>query len=134
MSLNKAMIIGNVGRDCELRYTATGAAVATVSVATNETWTDKNGQKAERVEWHRIVLWGKLAEALAQYLTKGKQIYVEGRLNTKEWEKDGVKRYTTEIRADQIRLLGTKASNGGNAQAPHPADDPNAQDDDTIPF
>ena len=133
MSLNKAMIIGNVGQDCELRYTPTGAAVATVSVATNETWNDKNGQKQERVEWHRVVLWGKLAEALAQYLTKGKQIYVEGRLQTKAWEKDGIKRYTTEIRADQIRLLGTKASNG-IVIPPASTGAEEATQDDEIPF
>ena len=136
MSLNKAMLIGNLGRDAELRYTPTGIAVASVNMATTEVWNDKEtGQKKEKTEWHRVVIWGKMAESLAQYLEKGKQIYVEGRLQTREWEKDGIKRYTTEIRADRVQLLGGGKKNGG---VPHPAESAEAPagqlDDDDIPF
>jgi single-strand DNA-binding protein len=99
--------VGNLGRDAELRYTPGGAAVATLNLATTEVWNDKGGQRQEKTEWHRIVLWGKQAESLQEYLTKGKQIYVEGRLQTRQWDdKDGNKRYTTEIKADRITLLG----------------------------
>jgi single-strand DNA-binding protein len=111
-SVNKVILVGNLGRDAEMRYTASGAAVSTISVATTETWNDNNNQKQEKTEWHRVVLWGKTAENLSQYLTKGKQIYVEGRLQTKEWEdKDGVKKYSTEIKADRVTLLGGKRDN-----------------------
>jgi len=106
MSVNKAILVGNLGRDAELRYTQGGTAVATLNLATTERFNDKNGQRQEKTEWHRVVLWGKTAESLAEYLTKGKQIYVEGRIQTREWEKDGVKRYSTEIRGDRIVLLG----------------------------
>jgi single-strand DNA-binding protein len=121
--LNKVMLIGNIGRDAELRYTQNGAAVASVSLATTEVWNDKNsGQKQSRTEWHRIVIWGKIAEGVAEYLTKGKKIYVEGRLQTREWnDKDGVKRYSTECRADRVMLLSQKGANGGGV--PHPADE-----------
>lgn len=105
-SVNKVILVGNLGRDAELRYTPGGAAVATLNMATTEVWNDKQGQRQEKTEWHRVILWGKQAESLQEYLTKGKQIYVEGRLQTREWEKDGVKRYTTEIKADRITLLG----------------------------
>ena len=106
-SVNKVILVGNLGRDAELRYTPGGAAVATLSLATTETWNDKEGQRQEKTEWHRVVLWGKQAESLQEYLTKGKQIYVEGRLQTRQWDdKDGNKRYTTEIKADRITLLG----------------------------
>ena len=106
-SVNKVILVGNLGRDAELRYTPGGAAVATLNLATTEVWNDKNQQKQEKTEWHRIVLWGKQAESLQEYLTKGKQIYVEGRLQTRQWDdKDGNKRYTTEIKADRITLLG----------------------------
>jgi len=133
-SLNKVMLIGNLGRDAELKYTPGGAAVATLSLATNSVWNDKNtGQRQEKVEWHRVVVWGKTAESLAQYLVKGKQIYVEGNLQTRDWtDKDGVKRYTTEVRAFEVTLLG-----GGGAKsdaAPHPAETAGPDDDDTIPF
>ncbi|PYR90017.1 MAG: single-stranded DNA-binding protein [Acidobacteria bacterium] len=105
-SVNKVILVGNLGRDAELRYTPGGAAVATLNMATTEVWNDKAGQKQEKTEWHRVVLWGKSAEALSEYLTKGKQIYVEGRLQTRQWDdKDGNKRYTTEIRGDRIVLL-----------------------------
>ena len=106
-SVNKVILVGNLGRDAELRYTPGGAAVATLNLATTEVWNDKGGQRQEKTEWHRIVLWGKQAESLQEYLTKGKQIYVEGRLQTRQWDdKDGNKRYTTEIKADRITLLG----------------------------
>ena len=106
-SVNKVILVGNLGRDAELRYTPGGAAVATLNLATTETWNDKEGQRQEKTEWHRVILWGKQAETLNQYLQKGKQIYVEGRLQTRQWDdKDGNKRYTTEIRGDRIVLLG----------------------------
>ena len=106
-SVNKVILVGNLGRDAELRYTPGGSAVATLNMATTEVWNDKQGQKQEKTEWHRVILWGKQAESLQEYLTKGKQIYVEGRLQTRQWDdKDGNKRYTTEIKADRITLLG----------------------------
>src|SRR5882672_10123999 len=113
-SVNKVILVGNLGRDAELRYTPGGAAVATLNMATTEVWNDKAGQRQEKTEWHRIVLWGKTAESLNEYLTKGKQIYVEGRLRTRQWDdKDGNKRYTTEIRGDRIVLLGGGGRSGG---------------------
>ena len=112
-SVNKVILVGNLGRDAELRYTPGGAAVATLNMATTEVWNDKAGQRQEKTEWHRIVLWGKSAESLAEYLTKGKQIYVEGRLQTRQWDdKDGNKRYTTEIRGDRVVLLGGGGGGG----------------------
>ena len=112
-SVNKVILVGNLGRDAELRYTPGGAAVATLNMATTEVWNDKAGQRQEKTEWHRVVLWGKSAESLAEYLTKGKQIYVEGRLQTRQWDdKDGNKRYTTEIRGDRIVLLGGGGGGG----------------------
>jgi single-strand DNA-binding protein len=113
-SVNKVILVGNLGRDAELRYTPGGAAVATLNLATTEVWNDKNSQRQEKTEWHRVVLWGKQAESLQEYLTKGKQIYVEGRLQTRQWDdKDGNKRYTTEIKADRITLLGGAGGGGG---------------------
>lgn len=106
-SLNKATLIGNLGKDAEMRYTQGGQAVATFSLATTETWTDKDGQRQEKTEWHRLVLWGKQAESLNQYLIKGKQVYIEGRLQTRKWTgKDGVERYTTEVNVNRVVLLG----------------------------
>ena len=150
-SVNKVILVGNLGRDAELRYTPGGAAVATLNLATTEVWNDKGGQRQEKTEWHRIVLWGKQAESLQEYLTKGKQIYVEGRLQTRQWDdKDGNKKYTTEIKADRITLLGggggggrsgglDRSERGGGA---HPsggsggADEPPMEPitDDDIPF
>jgi single-strand DNA-binding protein len=122
-SVNKVILVGNLGRDAELRYTPGGAPVATINMATTEVWNDKAGQKQEKTEWHRVVLWGKTAESLSEYLTKGKQIYVEGRLQTREWEKDGVKRYTTEIRGDRVVLLGGGGGGrGGFSRSAEPAD------------
>jgi len=115
-SVNKVILVGNLGRDAELRFTAGGAAVSTLNLATTEVWNDKQGQKQEKTEWHRIVLWGKQAESLQEYLVKGKQIYVEGRLQTRQWDdKEGNKRYTTEIKADRITLLG--GGGGGRSVA-----------------
>jgi single-strand DNA-binding protein len=113
-SVNKVILVGNLGRDAELRYTPGGAAVATLNMATTEVWNDKAGAKQEKTEWHRVIFWGKVAESLTEYLTKGKQVYVEGRLQTRQWDdKDGNKRYTTEIRGDKIVLLG---GGGGGGQ------------------
>jgi single-strand DNA-binding protein len=116
-SVNKVILVGNLGRDAEMRFTPGGAAVATLNLATTEVWNDKGGQKQEKTEWHRIVLWGKTAESLNEYLTKGKQIYVEGRLQTRKWQdKDGQDKYTTEIRGDRIVLLGGGGGGGGGAR------------------
>ncbi len=116
-SVNKVILVGNLGRDSELRYTPGGAPVATLNIATTEVWNDKGGQKQEKTEWHRVVLWGKTAESLNEYLVKGKQIYVEGRLQTRQWDdKDGNKRYTTEIRGDRVVLLGGGGGGGGGRQ------------------
>lgn len=105
-SVNKVLVVGNLGRDIELKSTPSGSAVGTFNVATTEQWTDKSGQKQEQTEWHRVALWGKQAETLQPYLTKGKQVYIEGRLTTRQWEKDGQKHYSTEIKADRVVLLG----------------------------
>jgi len=107
MSVNKVILIGNLGADPEVRSTGTGQMVATLRIATNERWTDKSGQKQERTEWHRVVIWGRQAELCKEYLSKGRQVYVEGRLQTREWtDKEGNKRYTTEIVAQTVRFLG----------------------------
>src|SRR5499433_3581899 len=140
-SVNKVILVGNLGRDAELRYTPGGAAVATMNLATTEVWNDKaSGQKQEKTEWHRVVLWGKSAESLSEYLVKGKQIYVEGRLQTRQWDdKDGNKRYTTEIRGDRIVLLGGGGGGGARAQS-RPAGEEHLGEpvteltDDDIPF
>ncbi|MEA3279579.1 MAG: single-stranded DNA-binding protein [Thermodesulfobacteriota bacterium] len=109
--VNKVILIGNLGNDPEVRYTPDGTAVANFSIATSEEWKDKQtGEKKERTEWHRIVAWRKLGEICGQYLSKGRQVYVEGKLQTKSWEKDGVTRYTTEIVASDVRFLGTRDS------------------------
>lgn len=148
-SVNKAMIVGNLGRDAELRYTANGTAVATINIATTEQWKDKEGQKQEKTEWHRVNLWGKMAESLTEYLTKGKQVYVEGRIETRKWQdKDGHDRWSTEIRADRLVLLGGGSGErrGRRQEAPVDGDDLGGQDmgtgqplaapisDDDIPF
>ncbi len=144
-SVNKVILVGNLGRDAELRYTPGGAAVATLNLATTEVWNDKQQQRQEKTEWHRVVLWGKQAESLQEYLTKGKQIYVEGRLQTRQWDdKDGNKRYTTEIKADRITLLGGGGGGGGRGVEPAAArrctgggmDEPPMEPitDDDIPF
>jgi single-strand DNA-binding protein len=106
--INKVILIGNLGADPEVRFTPSGQAVANFRIATSESWNDKNtGQKQERTEWHRIVVWGKLAELCGEYLKKGRQCYVEGRLQTREWtDKEGKKNYTTEVVANTVQFLG----------------------------
>lgn len=113
-SMNKVILVGNLGADVELRYTPGGTAVGNVRLATTETWNDKNsGERREQTEWHRVVLWGKQAETLQEYLKKGRQICVEGRLQTRSWEdRDGNKRYTTEVRSDRVVLLGGRREDG----------------------
>jgi len=107
-SVNKVILVGNLGADPELRYTPSGAPVATFRIATNETWINREGQKEEKVEWHRIVAWGKLAEICGEYLHKGSQVYIEGRIRTRTWEdRDGNKRYITEILATNMQMLGS---------------------------
>jgi single-strand DNA-binding protein len=116
-SVNKAILVGNLGRDAEMRFTSGGTPVATVSLATTERFTDREGQKREDTQWHRIVIWGKTAESLHEYLTKGKQIYVEGRIQTRDWtDKEGKQNKTTEIRADRIVLLGGGGGSGGGRE------------------
>ncbi|OGF24958.1 hypothetical protein A2331_00250 [Candidatus Falkowbacteria bacterium RIFOXYB2_FULL_34_18] len=115
MNLNKAMIIGNLTRDPEMRNTASGTPVASFSVATNLVWRDQNGQKQEKVEFHNVVAWRKLAEICGQYLKKGSKVYIEGRLQTSDWQgQDGVKRYRTEIIAENMIMLDSKGASGGN--------------------
>lgn len=142
-SVNKVILVGNLGRDIELRYTPSGTAVATLSLATTDVWNDKSGQRQEKTEWHRVVLWGKTAETLAEYLLKGRQIYVEGRLQTRQWDdRDGNKRYTTEIRSDRVVLLGGRGSGSGGGQrndgqdqrAPVSPDNGGELTEDDIPF
>jgi len=112
--VNKAILVGNLGRDPELRYTQNGQAVVNFTLATSESWTDKSGERVERTEWHRIVVWGKTGEMCAQYLSKGRTVYVEGRIQTREWEdKDGNKRYTTEINAQTVNFIGPRTGGGG---------------------
>ena len=114
--VNKAILIGNLGRDPELRYTQSGQAVVNFSIATSENWTDKNGEKQERTEWHRIVVWGKTGENCAQYLSKGRTVYVEGRIQTREWEdREGQKRTTTEINAQTVTFLGSAGAGRSEA-------------------
>lgn len=114
MNLNKAMLIGNLTRDPEVRTTPQGTNVASFSIATNYTWKDQSGQKQERAEYHNIVAWGKLAEIVGQYLRKGSKVYLEGRLQTRDWTgQDGVKKYRTEIVAENMIMLDTKGNAGG---------------------
>lgn len=150
--VNKVILIGNLGADPEVRFTPGGQAVANFRIATSESWTDKQGQKQERTEWHRIVVWGKLAELCGEYLKKGRQCFVEGRLQTREWQdKEGKKNWTTEVVAREVTFLGGKgegASSGPrNGRQPEDLGPPppgmedgghgggnNAPQDDDIPF
>ena len=122
--VNKAILIGNLGADPEVRFTPGGQAVANFRIATSESWKDKEGNKQEKTEWHRIVVWGKLAELCGEYLKKGRQAYVEGRLQTREWtDKEGKKNYTTEIVANQVTFLGGRdgaAAGAGGGARPSP--------------
>ncbi|SMO85309.1 single-stranded DNA-binding protein [Fodinibius sediminis] len=117
-SLNKAMIIGRLGQDPDVRYTQSNTAVANLSVATSERYKDKQGEWKETTEWHRVVAWGRLAEICQEYLKKGSQVYIEGPIQTRQWEdKDGQTRYTTEIKALTMTMLDSKGSNGADAPA-----------------
>ena len=116
-SVNKVILVGNLGRDPEVRYMASGEAVCNFSIATTDTWKDKNGQKQERTEWHNIVMWGKNAEIAEKYIRKGAQLYIEGKLRTRVWEdKNQIKRYTTEIYVDTFDFLGRRADSQATAQ------------------
>ena len=114
-SLNKVLIIGNLGRDPETRYMPSGDAMTTIAVATTESWKDKQtGEKKEATEWHRVTFFGKLAEIAGQYLKKGSQVYIEGSLRTRKYtDKDGVEKYATDIRADEMKMLGSRQGMGG---------------------
>ena len=117
-SVNKVILIGNLGKDPEVRYLPSGDAVANISIATTETWKDKGGEKQEKTEWHRVSMFSKLAEIAGEYLKKGSQVYIEGRLETRKWtDKEGHERYTTEIRADRMQMLGSR-SGGSERMAP----------------
>jgi single-strand DNA-binding protein len=140
--VNKAIIIGNLGRDPEVRFTPSGRAVAKFSVATTERWTDQQGQKQEKTEWHNIVVWGKQAETCGQYLSKGRQVYVEGRITNRSYDdKDGNKRYITEIVARDVRFLGGGGGAGRSSESgfvPPPGEDAGSpgspEPEDDIPF
>jgi single-strand DNA-binding protein len=141
--INKVILVGNVGRDAELKYTTGGTAVARFSLATNESWTSKTGEKQEHTEWHKIVVWKRQAEIAGEYVKKGRQLYVEGSLKTNQWEdKDGNKRNTTEITGFNFMLLGSRGegaarAGGGSEEAgtgAEPEGGPPAFQDDDIPF
>jgi len=118
-SVNKVILIGNLGRDPETRYMPDGGAITNISVATTDVWKDKQGEKQEKTEWHRVAFFGKLAEIAGEYLKKGSQVYVEGRLQTRKWQdKEGVDKYTTEIVADRMQMLGSRQGMGGGARRP----------------
>ena len=141
--INKVIIVGNLGQDPEIKYTAGGAAVTTLSIATSDSWKDKDsGMDQERTEWHRVVLWRRLAEIAGEFLKKGSKIYVEGQLQTRKWEQEGQTRYTTEIVAREIQFLDSKGSregsNLGSTDMPEEGSAPDVADsgieDDDIPF
>jgi single-strand DNA-binding protein len=139
--INKVILVGRLGSDPEVRYTPDGTAVANFSVATSDEWTDKaTGDKKERTEWHRIVAWRKLGEICGEYLSKGRQVYVEGKLQTRSWEKDGITRYSTEIIASDVQFLGGRNS-GDTYKSSGPAPSQGYEEtqfadrhDDDIPF
>jgi len=144
MGVNKVFLVGNLGANPELRYTAGQQAVANLRIATTERWTDKSGQKQEATEWHRVVVWGKQAEIVGQYLTKGRQVFIEGSIRTRQWQdQQGQKRFTTEIVARNVQMLGSKGERTGEemgATVP-PSDESNIPEefggsgpDDDIPF
>ena len=141
--INRAILVGNLGRDPELRFTGGGQPVCTMRLATNEHWTDKDGQRQERTEWHSIVVWGRMGETCNEYLRKGSQVYVEGSIQTRQWEdRDGNKRYTTEIRAKEVLFLSDGGPRGGGGHCgrdePERPAEPEAPGDDgldsDIPF
>lgn len=146
-SVNKVILIGNLGKDPELKYLPSGRAVAEFSIATSENWKDKDGNRQEKTEWHNIVLWGRTAEVAKEYLSKGSSVYIEGRLQTRSWDdKDGKKQYKTEIVGDRMQMLGSRrdASSSGPADqgqpqealAPGGSDSQNgpSSSDDDLPF
>jgi single-strand DNA-binding protein len=122
-SVNLVIVLGNLGRDPEIRYTTGGDAVATLNIATTERWKDKSGAQQEKTEWHRVVLYGRTAEVAGQYCKKGKPVYIEGRLQTRSWEKDGVTKYVTEIVGNRLQLLG--GADGARPSAPETGSDRN---------
>lgn len=136
--INKVILIGNLGKDPELRYTPSGTAVASFSLATSEKWKDREGNMQDKTEWHNIVVWGRQAEIAKEYLAKGRQVYIEGRIQTRSWDdKDGNKRYTTEIIAQRLNFLGSRDQGGGAApDVPPEAPPPNelGAEDDDLPF
>ena len=141
--INKVIIVGNLGQDPEIKYTAGGAAVTTLSIATSDSWKDKDsGMDQERTEWHRVVLWRRLAEVAGEYLKKGSKVYIEGQLQTRKWEQEGQTRYTTEIIARDMQFLDSKgSSNTSSTQKSSEMNDQSvadvpdsAIDDDDIPF
>jgi single-strand DNA-binding protein len=139
--VNKVILVGNLGANPEMRFTQGGQHVANLRLATTERWTDRNGQKQEATEWHRVVVWGKQAEIVGQYLTKGRQVYVEGRIRTRQWQDQaGQKRYSTEIVAQNVQMLGGRGERSPEeAGAVVGTDEPAAGDfgpspDDDIPF
>ena len=137
-TVNKAILIGRLGADPELKYTPSGAAVVNFNIATDESWTDASGVKQERTEWHRIVAWRKLAEICGEYLKKGSRVYIEGQLQTRSWEQDGVKRYTTEIVARNMQMLDSKGTGGQPPVSQKPPSPPEATEgtegEDDLPF
>ncbi len=133
-SVNKVIIVGNLGQDPEARFTPQGTAVTNLSVATNESWKNQNGEIQDRTEWHRVVIYGKMAETASQYMQKGQMVYVEGRLQTNEWEDQNKnKRKTTEIRCDNFTMLGRR-SDVGTAKNAQEASPINEEDSDDLPF
>ena len=139
--VNRVILIGNLGANPEMRFTQGGQAVANLRLATTEKWTDKSGQKQEATEWHRVVVWGKQAEIVGQYLTKGRQVFIEGSIRTRQWQdQQGQKRFTTEIVARNVQMLGSRTERAGeDVGATVPPDDAVASDfgggpDDDIPF
>tara|TARA_B100001245_G_C22558868_1_gene279062 strand:+ start:92 stop:496 length:405 start_codon:yes stop_codon:yes gene_type:complete len=130
-SVNKVILVGNLGQDPESRFTPQGTAVTNLSIATNESWKDQNGDKQERTEWHRVVMYGRMAETAVEYMRKGQMVYVEGRLNTREWEdQNQVKRKTTEIRCDNFTMLGRK----GDGTPQNSGTGNSEKVDDDLPF
>ncbi len=135
--VNKVILVGNLGADPEIRYTPSGTAVANFNIATSENWTNKEGKKETKTEWHKIVTFGKLAEICGEYLSKGKQIYVEGRIQTRQWDdRDGNKRYTTEIVANTMQMLGRPGDKPQEApqEEPPQAGEPAPPELDDVPF
>ncbi|HQK99375.1 MAG TPA: single-stranded DNA-binding protein [Smithellaceae bacterium] len=133
--INKAILVGRLGKDPEVRYTQDGTMVTTFNLATDENWKDKAGEKNQRTEWHRIVTFGKLAEICGNYLVKGKLVYIEGRIQTRSWDdKDGVKRYTTEIVASDMKMLDSKGQGRSEDAAPDMGSAPGGASGDDVPF